>query len=43
MQDDGRAKESVQVVDTTRLLLRSVKTPINPAGETETETESEPE
>ncbi|MCS0601251.1 (Fe-S)-binding protein [Streptomyces sp. LP11] len=42
-KNDGQAKESIQVVDVAQLLLDSVKTPLDPAGETEPETEPEPE
>ncbi|MFC7016905.1 Fe-S oxidoreductase, partial [Streptomyces viridiviolaceus] len=42
-KNDGKAKESIQVVDVAQLLLDSVKTPIDPAGETETTSEPEPE
>ncbi|MEV4335443.1 Fe-S oxidoreductase, partial [Streptomyces sp. NPDC049590] len=42
-KNDGKAKESVQVVDVAQLLLDSVKTPADPAGEAETESAPEPE
>ncbi|NEC27160.1 4Fe-4S dicluster domain-containing protein [Streptomyces sp. SID8111] len=42
-KNDGKAKESVQVVDVSQLLLESVKTPLDPAGEAETEDAPEPE
>ncbi|MER5178797.1 (Fe-S)-binding protein [Streptomyces sp. NPDC002896] len=42
-KNDGKAKESLQVVDVAQLLLDSVKTPVDPAGEAEAESESEPE
>ncbi|MEU6667104.1 (Fe-S)-binding protein [Streptomyces sp. NPDC046727] len=42
-KNDGKAKESIQVVDVAQLLLESVKTPVDPAGEPETESEPEPE
>ncbi|WP_372350494.1 (Fe-S)-binding protein [Streptomyces sp. KL116D] len=42
-KNDGKAKESVQVVDVAQLLLDSVKTPVDPAGEAETEDAPEPE
>ncbi|CAM5683339.1 MULTISPECIES: (Fe-S)-binding protein [Streptomyces] len=32
-KNDGQAKESIQVVDVSQLLLESVKTPIDPTGE----------
>ncbi|MFE0084792.1 (Fe-S)-binding protein [[Kitasatospora] papulosa] len=34
-KNDGKAKESVQVVDVSQLLLESVKTPADPAGDEE--------
>ncbi|MER8001008.1 (Fe-S)-binding protein [Streptomyces sp. NPDC095613] len=34
-KNDGKAKESVQVVDVAQLLLESVRTPVNPAGAAE--------
>ncbi|WP_447038378.1 heterodisulfide reductase-related iron-sulfur binding cluster [Streptomyces sp. DSM 118878] len=34
-KNDGKAKESVQVVDVAQLLLDSVKTPVDPAGDEE--------
>ncbi|MCH0562932.1 MULTISPECIES: (Fe-S)-binding protein [unclassified Streptomyces] len=37
------AKESIQVVDVAQLLLDSVRTPVDPAGESETEPAPEPE
>lgn len=39
----GRAKESVQVVDVAQLLLDSVKTPVDPAGDKEAAGAPEPE
>lgn len=42
-KNDGKAKESIQVVDVSQLLLESVKTPLDPAGEAETEDAPEPE
>ncbi|CAL9474580.1 (Fe-S)-binding protein [Streptomyces sp. enrichment culture] len=42
-KNDGQAKESIQVVDVSQLLLESVKTPLDPAGEAETEDAPEPE
>ncbi|MFF3938412.1 (Fe-S)-binding protein [Streptomyces phaeofaciens] len=45
-KNDGKAKESIQVVDVAQLLLESVRTPVDdepPAGESETENEPEPQ
>ncbi|MEU5771484.1 hypothetical protein ABZ782_36845, partial [Streptomyces asoensis] len=45
-KNDGKAKESIQVVDVSQLLLASVKTPADdepPAGTTEAENEPEPQ
>ncbi|SCF91931.1 (Fe-S)-binding protein [Streptomyces sp. Ncost-T10-10d] len=42
-KNDGKAKESIQVVDVSQLLLDSVKTPADPAGETEPADAPEPE
>ncbi|WP_189317470.1 hypothetical protein, partial [Streptomyces brasiliensis] len=42
-KNEGTAKESIQVVDVAQLLLDSVKTPVDPAGEAETQSEPEPE
>ncbi|MGD1219105.1 Fe-S oxidoreductase, partial [Streptomyces krungchingensis] len=45
-KNDGKAKESIQVVDVAQLLLESVRTPVDdepPAGEAESESEPEPE
>ncbi|MGW1410307.1 (Fe-S)-binding protein [Streptomyces sp. NPDC002403] len=42
-KNDGKAKESVQVVDVSQLLLDSVKTPADPAGEAEQADAPEPE
>ncbi|MER5915228.1 (Fe-S)-binding protein [Streptomyces sp. NPDC001982] len=42
-KNEGKAKESIQVVDVAQLLLESVKTPVDPAGETESANEPEPE
>ncbi|MBX7469204.1 (Fe-S)-binding protein [Streptomyces sp. MAG02] len=42
-KNDGKAKETLQVVDVAQLLLDSVKTPADPAGAAEAESEPEPE
>ncbi|MEU3783638.1 heterodisulfide reductase-related iron-sulfur binding cluster [Streptomyces sp900129855] len=45
-KNEGKAKESIQVVDVSQLLLESVKTPVDdepPAGETDAESEPEPQ
>ncbi|WP_405968590.1 (Fe-S)-binding protein [Streptomyces sp. NBC_00015] len=45
-KNEGKAKESIQVVDVSQLLLESVKTPVDdepPAGEAQTENEPEPQ
>ncbi|MGW2409309.1 (Fe-S)-binding protein [Streptomyces sp. NPDC001739] len=42
-KNDGKAKESIQVVDVAQLLLDSVKTPTDPTDETPAESEPEPE
>lgn len=42
-KNDGQAKESIQVVDVSQLLLESVKTPADPAGEQERVDAPEPE
>ncbi|MFI9030287.1 (Fe-S)-binding protein [Streptomyces sp. NPDC053560] len=42
-KNDGKVSENVQVVDVAQLLLDSVKTPADPAGEAETADEPEPE
>ncbi|MFJ4687201.1 (Fe-S)-binding protein [Streptomyces sp. NPDC088789] len=42
-KNEGRAKESVQVVDVAQLLLESVRTPVDPAGTAEPEDAPEPE
>ncbi|MBM4794968.1 (Fe-S)-binding protein [Streptomyces sioyaensis] len=42
-KNDGKAKESIQVVDVAQLLLDSVKTPVDPAGDEESEDTPEPE
>ncbi|MGW3663878.1 (Fe-S)-binding protein [Streptomyces sp. NPDC005141] len=45
-KNDGKAKESIQVVDVAQLLLESVRTPVEdepPAGAAESENEPEPE
>ncbi|MFD7179701.1 (Fe-S)-binding protein [Streptomyces sp. NPDC059904] len=42
-KNEGQAKESVTVVDVAQLLLDSVKTPVDPAGDAETEDAPEPE
>ncbi|GHH91192.1 (Fe-S)-binding protein [Streptomyces capillispiralis] len=39
----GQAKESIQVVDVAQLLLESVKTPADPAGDEESESAPEPQ
>ncbi|MER6688620.1 (Fe-S)-binding protein [Streptomyces minutiscleroticus] len=44
-KNDGKAKESIQVVDVAQLLLDSVRTPVDdepPAGEAPSESEPEP-
>lgn len=41
-KNDGKAKKSVTVVDVAQLLLDSVKTPVDPAGEAENAPEPEP-
>jgi hypothetical protein len=45
-KNEGKAKESIQVVDVAQLLLESVKTPVTddepPAGEAGAENEPEP-
>ncbi|MFD5141553.1 (Fe-S)-binding protein [Streptomyces sp. NPDC058378] len=41
-KNDGKAKESVQVVDVSQLLLESVKTPADPSGEAEDADQPEP-
>ncbi|MFD7956121.1 (Fe-S)-binding protein [Streptomyces ardesiacus] len=41
-KNDGKAKESIQVVDVAQLLLDSVRTPVDPAGEDEPENAPEP-
>ncbi|MFF7848999.1 (Fe-S)-binding protein [Streptomyces sp. NPDC007910] len=41
-KNDGKAKESVTVVDVAQLLLDSVKTPVDPEPAEETEPEPEP-
>ncbi|MFJ8863872.1 (Fe-S)-binding protein [Streptomyces sp. NPDC102451] len=41
-KNDGQAKESVQVVDVSQLLLESVKTPADPSGDAETADQPEP-
>ncbi|MEV0274809.1 (Fe-S)-binding protein [Streptomyces sp. NPDC050610] len=41
-KNDGKAKESIQVVDVAQLLLESVKTPADPADEPEKTDEPEP-
>ncbi|MEU0299979.1 Fe-S oxidoreductase, partial [Streptomyces sp. NPDC006175] len=38
-----KPKESIQVVDVSQLLLESVKTPADPAGDAETADQPEPE
>ncbi|MFI0226516.1 (Fe-S)-binding protein [Streptomyces lydicus] len=42
-KNDGKAKESIQVVDVAQLLLDSVKTPADPADDEESEDAPEPE
>ncbi|MFD9880202.1 (Fe-S)-binding protein [Streptomyces alboflavus] len=42
-KNDGAAKESLQVVDVAQLLLDSVKTPVDPAGDEESADAPEPE
>jgi Fe-S oxidoreductase len=42
-KNEGKAKESIQVVDVAQLLLDSVKTPVDPAGTAEQDREPEPE
>jgi Fe-S oxidoreductase len=45
-KNDGKAKESIQVVDVAQLLLDSVRTPADdepPAGESESENAPEPQ
>ncbi|SDO57034.1 Fe-S oxidoreductase [Streptomyces sp. cf386] len=42
-KNDGKAKESITVVDVAQLLLESVKTPVDPQDTAETESEPEPE
>ncbi|MCF3122591.1 MULTISPECIES: (Fe-S)-binding protein [Streptomyces] len=42
-KNDGKAKESLQVVDVAQLLLESVKTPVDPAGDEESADAPEPE
>ncbi|MGX1848790.1 (Fe-S)-binding protein [Streptomyces sp. NPDC055299] len=42
-KNDGKAKESIQVVDVAQLLLDSVRTPVDPAGDEATEDAPEPE
>ncbi|MGQ4726895.1 (Fe-S)-binding protein [Streptomyces sp. Ju416(a)] len=42
-KNDGQAKESIQVVDVSQLLLESVKTPVDPTGESEQVDAPEPE
>ncbi|MFI1740880.1 (Fe-S)-binding protein [Streptomyces sioyaensis] len=42
-KNDGKAKESIQIVDVAQLLLDSVKTPVDPAGDEESEDAPEPE
>lgn len=41
-KNEGKAKESLQVVDVSQLLLESVKTPLDPDGEPEAVSEPEP-
>ncbi|MGI5338868.1 (Fe-S)-binding protein [Streptomyces sp. CA-181903] len=42
-KNDGKAKESIQVVDVAQLLLESVKTPVEPEGDGETTAAPEPD
>lgn len=42
-KNDGKAKESITVVDVAQLLLESVKTPVDPEDTAEAESEPEPE
>ncbi|MEU9116276.1 (Fe-S)-binding protein [Streptomyces sp. NPDC048483] len=42
-KNDGKAKESIQVVDVAQLLLDSVRTPLDPTDEAESEDAPEPE
>ncbi|MFE0042533.1 (Fe-S)-binding protein [Streptomyces albireticuli] len=42
-KNDGKAKESIQVVDVSQLLLESVKTPVEPEGDGEKADAPEPE
>jgi Fe-S oxidoreductase len=45
-KNEGKAKESIQVVDVAQLLLESVRTPVDdepPAGEADAESEPEPQ
>ncbi|KKD07555.1 MULTISPECIES: (Fe-S)-binding protein [unclassified Streptomyces] len=42
-KNEGKAKESITVVDVAQLLLESVKTPVDPQDATETEPAPEPE
>ncbi|MGK5640396.1 (Fe-S)-binding protein [Streptomyces sp. URMC 126] len=42
-KNDGKAKESIQVVDVAQLLLESVKTPVEPEGDGETAAAPEPD
>lgn len=42
-KNDGKAKESLSVVDVSQLLLESVKTPSDPTPEESTEDAPEPE
>ncbi|MEU2146413.1 MULTISPECIES: (Fe-S)-binding protein [Streptomyces] len=42
-KNDGQAKESIQVVDVSQLLLESVKTPVDPTGDSEQVDAPEPE
>ncbi|MDX3215111.1 (Fe-S)-binding protein [Streptomyces sp. ME02-6991-2B] len=42
-KNEGKAKESLQVVDVSQLLLDSVRTPLDPDGEPEAASEPEPE
>ncbi|MGW2354936.1 hypothetical protein, partial [Actinacidiphila glaucinigra] len=42
-KNEGKAKESLQVVDVSQLLLDSVRTPLTPDGEPETASGPQPE
>ncbi|WP_405624826.1 (Fe-S)-binding protein [Streptomyces sp. NBC_00016] len=42
-KNEGKAKETIQVVDVSQLLLESVKTPADPAGPPESQDAAQPE